>query len=143
MHPCFQPIRKACITFNRYQMIISSCYCQLCIGMILLILYLLKFKLFINKCHLLLYSVKTNPFIVKFLIYVFYWTLHNVMHCHIWKQCPMKNNPFSKNSLCMYSFGVFIMLCIYENLWYYLLKRLVDIISVSIKNWNVLYSKYL
>lgn len=112
MQPCFQPIRKACITFNRYQMIISSCYCQLCIGMILLILYLLKFKLFINKCHLLLYSVKTNPFIVKFLKYVFYWTLHNVMHCHIWKQCPMKTNPFSKNSLCMYSFGVFLMLCI-------------------------------
>lgn len=112
MHPCFQPIRKACITFNRYQMIISSCYCQLCIGMILLILYLLKFKLFIYKCHLLLYSVKTNPFIFKFLIYVFYWTLHNVMHCHIWKQCPMKTNPFSKNFLCMYSIGVFIMLCI-------------------------------
>nr|XP_034325449.1 AP-5 complex subunit beta-1 isoform X1 [Crassostrea gigas] len=33
VHPCFQPIRKACITFNRYQMIISSCYCQLCIGL--------------------------------------------------------------------------------------------------------------
>lgn len=24
----------------------------------------------------------------------------------------MKTNPFSKNSLCMYSIGVFIMLCI-------------------------------